>query len=146
MRRVASLRPHPIRWLAARWLRLRREPARLALGRRGERVAAAWLTERGYTIQACNVRVPGGEIDLIAQCGRTLCFVEVRSVSSAAWGGALDTVNRAKRERIRRAARWYLSRHPEHPAEVRFDVIGITWQGAAAPTLELIEHAFTADE
>ena len=36
------------------------------LGRQGEALAAAFLTERGYRVLARNFRVQGAEIDIVA--------------------------------------------------------------------------------
>ncbi|HUB75799.1 MAG TPA: YraN family protein, partial [Solirubrobacteraceae bacterium] len=52
---------------------------RRALGRRGERLAAAHLQRLGFAILARNVRTRHGEIDLIACDGETLTFVEVKT-------------------------------------------------------------------
>ena len=117
---------------------------RRAAGARGEAVAREALRARGYAIEAANVRVPGGELDLVAWDGPVLCFIEIRSTSSADWGGPLETVRDGKQRRIIRAAQWYLARLPELPEQIRFDVVAITWD-AAPPRLELIPGAFTAD-
>jgi putative endonuclease len=70
-----------------------------ARGRRAETIAAWWLRLKGWHILARRVRVPGGEVDLVARRGRTLAFVEVkqrRSEEAAVW--ALDAY------RLRRVA------------------------------------------
>lgn len=50
-----------------------------ARGRRGEWAAALWLRLKGYSILARRVRLPVGEIDLVARRGRTVAFVEVKA-------------------------------------------------------------------
>ena len=118
---------------------------RQELGQRGEQLALQLLTSRGYVIEQRNVRFPVGEIDLIARDGQALCFIEVRSVSSSAWGGALASITDRKRRHLIRAARWYLSRCRELPPETRFDVVAIEWgDGLAPPTVELVRGAFDA--
>jgi putative endonuclease len=114
------------------------------LGRESERLAAQFLTGQGYVIEAANVRVPGGELDLVAREGQVLCFIEVRARSSDAWGGPLATINPAKQHRFIRAVRWYLARRGPPPAETRFDVVAITWRGLDPPAIELIRGAFDA--
>lgn len=47
-------------------------------GRRAERVAIFWLREKGYRIVARNLRLPQGEIDVVARRGRVLVFIEVK--------------------------------------------------------------------
>src|SRR3546814_1059833 len=49
-----------------------------ARGRRAERRAAWWLRLHGWRILGERLRVPTGEVDLIARRGRTLAFVEVK--------------------------------------------------------------------
>jgi putative endonuclease len=122
---------------------LRLEPARARLGRRGETLARRLLTENGYLIEAANVRFPVGELDLVARQGGTLCFIEVRSVSSDEWGGPLASIDGRKRRRILRAAQWYLKRYAALPEGIRFDVVAIQW-GPGPPRLELIRGAFEA--
>jgi putative endonuclease len=91
-------------------------------------------------IERTNVRYPVGEIDILAREGQTLCFVEVRSVSSDAFGGAAASVTLEKQRRIIRAAQWYLARRPA-PASARFDVVTVDWIGGRA-CLDLIRGAF----
>ena len=55
---------------------------RISLGKQGEEQAAIYLKEAGCTIIAQNYTCPWGEIDLIAQDGSYLVFVEVRVRSS----------------------------------------------------------------
>jgi len=107
-------------------------------------LARRFLIAQGYTIQDTNVRFPVGELDLVARQGTALCFIEVRSTSSAAWGGGLASVDARKRRRIIQAARWYLSRRPL-PPEIRFDVLAIEYRDGAEPTVELVRGAFDAD-
>lgn len=102
-----------------------KSPERLAaegFGRHGEAVAAWFLRAQFYRIRARRVKTPMGEIDLVAERFGTTVFVEVKSRRSRnAEPEALLAVNR---ERIVRAAQYYVARHP-HLAEcpLRFDVI-----------------------
>ena len=116
-----------------------------ALGERAERMACAYLSAHGYELIARNVRFPVGEIDIVAKEGDALCFVEVRSASSTGWGGAAASITRPKQQRLIRAARWYLQSCRLSYLDVRFDVVAIDWRDEAAPVVELIRGAFTAD-
>ena len=103
------------------------------------------MRAQGFEILERNVRFPVGEIDLVAREHEALCFVEVRSTASQAWGGAAASVTRRKQRRLIRAAQWYLqSRRPSF-MDARFDVVAIEWQSERAPAVELIRGAFTAD-
>ncbi|MFZ4438247.1 MAG: YraN family protein, partial [Syntrophales bacterium] len=52
---------------------------RISTGKKGEELAAAYLEEAGYRIIERNYRCLFGEIDMVAEEGETLVFVEVKS-------------------------------------------------------------------
>ena len=54
------------------------------IGAWGESIAADWLAEQGCQILARNIRTPYGEIDIIAQQGDVIIFVEVKTLTSSA--------------------------------------------------------------
>jgi hypothetical protein len=54
-----------------------------SLGRLGEEVVPAFLTRRGVTIVARNVRARLGELDLVGLDGSTVVFVEVKGMRSS---------------------------------------------------------------
>lgn len=87
----------------------------------GEALVSNYLRKRGYTIIASQFRCRRGEIDLIAQKGQTLCFVEVKTRSSGDIALPREYVDFKKQQRIRAAAGEYISRH-DTDAPVRFDV------------------------
>lgn len=124
---------------------LRRDPGVRAIrGRQAEDLACAFLAAQGYVIEQRNVRVPTGELDIVARDGQTRCFIEVRSTSSSAWGGPLMAVTPEKQRRVVRAARWYLRRFGSSSPEIRFDVVAIAWR-EPAPDIQLIRGAFMAE-
>lgn len=111
------------------------------MNRRGEpaeNLAVAFLEREGLRILERNYRCRMGEIDLIARSGTTTVFVEVRSRTSEAFGGAAASITAAKRARLIRAARHYLSRHKSEPA-CRFDVVLIR---GAEQRIEWLPGAF----
>ena len=133
-----------------RWLtRLRKhQPAagrltmRQVRGQAGERLACGLLRRHQYIIEATNVRFPVGELDVVAQDGATLCFVEVRSQTTGRFGVAAESVTVTKQQRLSRAAQWYLKRRrPAWEGPVRFDVVAIDTQ-AGKPFPKLIQNAF----
>ena len=124
--------------------RVDRVRSRQALGRDAERAAAAFLTRRGYRIERANVRFRVGEIDLVAWDRSTLCFVEVRSASSTAWGGAAASVDAAKRRHLIRAAQCYAAGLRQLPEQMRFDVVTVQWSADRRPSVEVIRGAFEA--
>ena len=106
---------------AKRWLR-KRLAARL--GRRAERRAERFLKARGLRTVARNYRRRSGEIDLVMLDDETLVFVEVRYRGASAWSSGLESVQRAKQQRLIRTAALYLDEHPQHRLrDARFDVV-----------------------
>jgi len=87
----------------------RRRIARL-FGLKAETIAAILLTLKGYSILARRYAANGGEIDLIARRGRAIAFVEVKA--RADLDVAADSISPAKRRRIARAARAWITRNP----------------------------------
>ncbi|MDO5142655.1 MAG: YraN family protein [Eubacteriales bacterium] len=109
----------------------------------GERVAQDYLRERGYTIVATNFRTRFGEIDMIAQQGEYLVFVEVKTRRDTRFGAAREHVTAAKQAKIIAAAEAWLQQQPT-TLQPRFDVIEVYGeQGAARPPhIIQLENAF----
>ena len=100
--------------------------ARRDLGDFGERVAARHLEAKGYRIRERNYRTREGEVDIIAERGGTLIFVEVRARRGDALGTAAESVTAAKARRIVAAAEAYLQANEDCPADQRIDVIALS--------------------
>jgi putative endonuclease len=96
------------------------------LGEFGERVAAAHLEAIGYNIRERNFRTREGEIDIIAEHGSTLVFVEVRTRRGYAVGSAVESVTPEKVAHIVAAAQAYVQTHEDCPADQRIDVIAVS--------------------
>ncbi len=114
-------------------------------GRQSEEFAARVLEEAGYRIRERNFRTPAGEVDIVAEDGPVLCFVEVKSRASDAYGLPEEAVTASKRSRIRRAAETYLARAvPKDPPACRFDVVAVDLDAAGRPLRHrLYKDAFT---
>lgn len=100
--------------------------ARRDLGAFGERVAAAHLEATGYRIRERNFRTREGEIDIIAERGETLVFVEVRTRRGDALGTAAESVTASKAARIIATAQAYAQAAENCPADQRIDVIALS--------------------
>ena len=119
------------------------EDSRSAKGAQAERAAAQFLEEQfSYRILERNFRSRFGEVDLIAEDGDVLCFVEVRSRTTSRYGEALETVNARKRRRIGLTARQFLVLNQLEHRACRFDVV--TLQSGQPP--ELLRDAFDLDD
>ena len=108
-------------------------------GADAEEIAAAYLARMGLATITRNYRCRFGEIDIIAQDGATLVFVEVRSRSAPHYGGAAASITAAKRTRLVRAARHYLAQGGRE-ARCRFDVLLLEGD---PPGIEWIRDAFS---
>src|SRR2546428_14104656 len=78
------------------------------------------LRRRGYRIRDRNVRCPMGELDLVAEQGETLVFLEVKTRSTSDYGGPFEAISPLKRPRLQRLAVYYLAtrRLPGPPRRV----------------------------
>ena len=97
--------------------------ARAVAGAKAESLAADFLTARGMTILERNFRRRCGELDLVAQDGDTLVFVEVRLRTRHDYGGAAASITARKRARMTAAALYYLGRGSRTPPPCRFDAV-----------------------
>jgi putative endonuclease len=119
------------------------------LGIKGERLAAEFLEANGYRLVLSNFKVPigrnrrgvsvTGEIDIVALDEDTLCFVEVKTKTSAEFADPLASVTRRKQRQIARTARVYRRIFNLSKMAHRFDVVTIILAPEAAPTIELIK-------
>ena len=96
-------------------------------GSKYEEIAASYLINKGYTIEARNYRDRFGEIDIVARYSGQLIFVEVKYRRNASAGDPLEAVNRNKQKQIRNAALSYMRFKGYNPElmNIRFDCIGI---------------------
>ena len=111
---------------------------RRRLGAFGERLAAAHLEAKGYRIRARNYRCREGEIDIVAQDGETLVFVEVRTRRGDALGGPAESITAIKQSRLAAVAMAYVQTLPEPPVDQRIDVVAV--QLTPAGRLLTIDH------
>lgn len=96
------------------------------IGKQGETHAQAFLRTRGFAILETNWRCPLGELDIIAEHGDLLVFVEVKTRRTTDPGDALALVTPRKRERLLRAVYHYLEAKALESRQWRVDVIGVT--------------------
>jgi putative endonuclease len=133
--------------------------AHLALGARGEALAAAFLEQSGYALVAANLKLPVGrnlrgtvvqaEIDLVAYEGDVLCFVEVKTRASDWFAAPEQNVDRRKQRQITRAARAYRRTFNLAGVPYRYDVVSVILPHATEdapapnPRLELLRNFWT---
>ena len=107
----------------------------LELGRMGENYAADYLSQLGYKIIERNIRLPEGEIDIIAIHDKSLIIIEVKTRRDNRFGEGYQAVNAKKQKKLRLLALSYLQTHIEYRLPIRFDVVSLL----VAPSGELRE-------
>jgi putative endonuclease len=106
-------------------------------GLQGESIAVTFLKLHGYQILKTRYRTPYGEVDIIAQSGKMIICVEVKTRSTLTT--SLYAIHPRQQERIMSAYLYFIQAYPEYMnASVRFDVI------VCAPNVKPlhIQHAF----
>lgn len=114
------------------------------LGKWGERLVADDLRRRGWKVRETNYRCRMGEIDLIAEKGGYLAFVEVKLRKSDRFGRAGEAVTGEKQRKLRTAAELYLQENPTK-LQPRFDVAEVYaphGTDTVKPCISYIENAF----
>lgn len=109
--------------------------SRQQLGALGEQIAVDHLQDLGCAILARNWRCRYGELDIVAEDGRTVVFVEVKTRTGDGFGGVEQAVTSRKVRRIRRLAGLWLAGQDTRWAQVRIDVLGVRMDGGGAPSV-----------
>jgi putative endonuclease len=104
---------------------------RVRLGRRGEELAVAELTRRGYEIVTRNWRTPltngapAGEVDVVARRGDVWAFFEVRTRRGQAYGTPEESLTPAKQQRMIDVALTYLAEHDLNDVDWRLGFVAV---------------------
>lgn len=119
--------------------------ARQSFGRIGERLAADALEQRGYRITEHNFRCRFGEIDLVAEEGQDLVFVEVKTRRGTARGLPEEAVNSRKAKKLQEVACYYLDLHNLPECSWRIDVVAVQFSPAGKlEEIRVYQHAIVA--
>jgi len=110
------------------------------LGKRGEEIAAEYLTKNGYRIRHRNWHFGHKELDIVATFNNMLVIVEVKTRWTNYWEEPKESVRRKKQRFIIEAAEAYVQSF-NLDMDVQFDVISIVLLGNAHE-LEHIQDAF----
>ena len=109
-------------------------------GEWGENLAAHFLKEKGYRIIERNYRYDRGEIDIVAQDGNDLVFVEVKLRETEAFGSPEESITPFKEEQLKKVAEGYLFEHNLEDQSCRFDVVAITFADGK-PRIRILQNA-----
>lgn len=114
------------------------------IGRLGEEYAAKYLQKKRYKILEKNYRSKMGEIDIIAQMGSYIVFVEVKTRHLHSLTQPFEAVDLRKQRKIIRTAIVYteINKLYEHPC--RFDVMEVYVDAKSGKCADInhIEGAF----
>ena len=118
--------------------------SRQILGRWGEKIAEDFLDNKGFNIIERNYRTPYGEIDIIAQDGAILIFIEVKTRATNTYGTPEASITAHKREHIIASAQSYIQSLTTPPLNWRIDVIAIRkLKSNDQPEIIHFENAFS---
>jgi putative endonuclease len=118
---------------------------RQSLGKIGEDLAVAELTRRGYAILERRYRTRHGEIDIVAEDGGTIVFVEVKARATREFGSAAEAITPYKQRRLASMASEYVARRHVTDRPCRFDVVAIDEAESDAASITLYAGAFDAN-
>ena len=104
-----------------------------------EQMAMEYLVSRGFGILARNYTIRGAEVDIIAQEGDFIVFVEVKQRKTARFATPRESVTIAKRRRMILAAERWLQGKGLLEANIRFDIVEVL-----GGTVTLLRGAFDA--
>jgi putative endonuclease len=104
-------------------------------------MACAELERLGYTIVERRFRTRFGEIDVVANDGGTVVFVEVKAKTDAQFGNPAEAVTKQKQRRLVSMAEQYVAFHHLDNTPCRFDVVGVDLS-LTPPTVTVYKDAF----
>jgi putative endonuclease len=116
---------------------------RTALAKWGEKRALRFLKKQAYTTLARNYLCKTGELDLVmADPDGTIVFVEVKTRSTEDFAEPEDSITAAKKEKVSRAAQYFLKAHKIEDRPCRFDVVAIKIDQTGSETIKHYTDAF----
>ena len=114
---------------------------RLELGEQGETLAFEEIKRLGYTNIIRNYRCRLGEVDLVAEDGDVLVFIEIKTRRGRSLGFAKEAVNARKQKQVSKVALNYMKTNNCCDVSARFDVVAVAI-GSGPPQIEVIKNAF----
>ena len=113
------------------------------LGMEGERMAEAWLVQRGWRILDRRFRSGHRDLDLVAERSGVVAFVEVKARRGKSFGHPVEAVNWRKQRELTRSAAVWIARFGGNKQLFRFDVIGVLIDESGG-SIRHVENAFSA--
>jgi len=110
-------------------------------GNKGEDMAVDYLKAQGYSILNRNWRFRNWEVDIIANKGKFLHFIEVKTRTSAAYGKPEESISKSKMDNLLNAAEEYQYLNPQWKF-IQFDVLAITLKYDQPAEYYMIEDVY----
>ena len=112
-------------------------------GRIAEAAAAVFLESRGYRVLERGFTCRWGEIDLVAQHGETIAFVEVKSRRSSSMGTPFESITRKKQRSLVLSAQEFIQQRSLDNVAWRIDVVAARLKASndGAYSFEHLENA-----
>lgn len=114
------------------------------IGKKGENLVAEYLKSKGFTVIKKNYKDRYGEVDIIAEDGDNLVFVEVKTRSENAIVSGLDAIDEKKKRLVKNEAVMFTKRL-KTDLEPRVDVAEVTLSvvdGKEVRKLKYIKNAY----
>ncbi len=115
--------------------------ARQRLGTEGESIAIEQLEKLGYRIIERNYRTRYGEIDIVADDGGTVVFVEVKTKTNSDFGDPVEEVTPQKQRQIISIGESYANYVLPPNTPCRFDVVAVDCS-VMPPAITIYKDAF----
>ncbi len=117
---------------------------RKKLGRWGEKRCESFLKKKGLRKLARNFSCKSGEIDLVmVDTNGAVVFVEVKTRADETFEPVESVITTAKKTKLNRAARYFLSTHNIEDRPFRFDVVTVVLGQAGRAQIRHYENTFT---
>jgi putative endonuclease len=113
------------------------------LGKWGQKQSEKFLKKKGHRTLARNFSCRTGEIDLItAASDGTVIFIEVKTRANENFADVEAAVTLAKKQRMAKAANFFVKKHKLENLPLRFDVITVIAAEKGKPQIRHYENAF----
>src|SRR5687767_702194 len=112
------------------------------LGNWGERLAVGYLVKHGFKIVDRNYKIKYGEIDIIARKGKTIHFVEVKTIIEKSGFFPEQRVDYKKQRKLQNLCQIWLNNRQLYDIPYQIDIIGISIHPVTQePKVYYIENA-----
>ena len=109
------------------------------LGKWGEDLAADYLQRKGYTIIERDWKSGKRDLDIIAQDGNVIVFVEVKTRRNRLFGEPEESVDYHKLQNLQQAISHYVQ-FRNIRQDIRFDIISVVGTIGSEPDIQHIQN------